>query len=87
LFYVYILFSNSSQKYYCGQTNNLVKRINEHNNGYSLSTKGDCPWILIGFLKFESRAEAMKKEREIKQRGIKRWLEYSLDTLNKFYEQ
>jgi len=82
MFYVYILFSKSSGKYYCGQTNNLYNRILQHNNGESLSTKSSVPWILIGVLVFDNRTEAMKKEKAIKLRGIKRWLGYAIDSLD-----
>ena len=37
--------------------------------------------MLIGYLKFDTRVLAMKKEKEIKKRGIKRWLEQHKSSL------
>jgi len=75
MFYVYILYSETIQKYYCGQTNNLVQRLHEHNSGFTLSNKHGLPWILIGFINSETRSDALILEKKIKKRGIKRWLE------------
>ncbi len=38
-YFVYILWSNSTQKFYCGQTNNLQNRLFRHNAGESTYTK------------------------------------------------
>ena len=75
MYYTYILYSNSSLKYYCGSTQDLFNRLQEHNAGETKSIKCGIPWILIGFRKFNTRAEAMKLEKQIKNRGILRWLQ------------
>ena len=72
---VYILFSENIQQYYCGQTNNIAYRLQQHNSGETLSNKHGIPWILIGYVEKASRSEAMILERQVKKRGIKRWLE------------
>jgi putative endonuclease len=43
-FIVYILFSDSTQKYYTGQTQNLGNRLEEHNHGEAASIKKGIPW-------------------------------------------
>jgi putative endonuclease len=48
-----------------------------HNSGESKSIRHGIPWKLIGYLNFDSRVLARRKEKEIKKRGIKRWLEQS----------
>jgi putative endonuclease len=77
-FFVYILQSETSGRFYCGQTNNLERRIQEHNDpSYSQSktTKRFAgPWRLVWSGLHESRAAAMEKERRIKARGIGRFL-------------
>jgi putative endonuclease len=75
MYYVYILYSSSIQQYYCGQTGELATRLIQHNSGLTLSNKHGIPWELVGFLYCETRSEAMKLERQIKKRGIKRWIE------------
>ena len=73
-YYVYILFSPESRKYYVGQTNNFEARIERHNSGCVRSTKNHIPWQLL--VKYEccSRSEAMQLETKIKKRGIARYL-------------
>ena len=74
-FYVYILESSKTGKYYCGQCNNVDKRLRRHNAGEMKSTKAGCPWKLIGYIECESRSPAVRLERKIKARGIGRWLQ------------
>lgn len=72
---VYIIFSESSLKYYTGQTDNLENRLGRHNSGLSLSTKSGKPWELIYQIQLSTRSEAMLLEQKIKKRGAKRYLE------------
>ncbi len=75
MYFVYILFSESIQQFYCGQTYSIDFRLQQHNSGETLSNKHGVPWTLIGYLKLETRSEAMVIERRIKKRGIRRWLD------------
>ena len=78
-YYVYILHSQSSGRYYCGQTSDLKRRLRQHNDpNYKLTktTKRiSGPWELVWYEEHKSRSCAMKRERQIKKRGIKRFLE------------
>jgi putative endonuclease len=60
MYYVYIIYSESTSKYYTGQTNNLNNRIRRHNSGLSKSTKSGLLWKLIYQIEFHSRSEAMQ---------------------------
>ncbi|MGE5679239.1 MAG: GIY-YIG nuclease family protein, partial [Bacillota bacterium] len=53
-------------KYYIGQTNNLSRRLYEHNSGQSNFTKSGLPWKLVAQKSFNSRSEAMKLECKLK---------------------
>ena len=75
MYYLYILYSDSLQEYYCGQCNDMDSRLRRHNLGETRSIKHGIPWKIIGFVIFETRAEAMALEKQIKKRGIKRWLD------------
>jgi len=75
MYCVYILYSATIERYYCGQTNNLPVRLNDHNSGSTISNKYGIPWIFIGFINCETRSEAMILEKKIKKRGIERWLQ------------
>jgi len=71
---VYILFSESCQKFYTGHSQDLNNRIVEHNSGETKSIKSCIPWTLIWQSVVSTRAEAMTIEKKIKSRGAKRFL-------------
>jgi putative endonuclease len=73
-YYTYILYSIHKNKYYVGSTENVLKRLTEHNKVESISTKTGKPWQLIAVVEKDTRNEAMKLESRIKKRGIKRFL-------------
>lgn len=63
---VYIIKSVRSNKYYIGCTNNIERRLFEHNKGYNLATQKDRPWNLVHCEKFNNQQEAYSRERKIK---------------------
>ena len=65
-FYVYILQSQSSSRFYIGQTQDVDDRVAYHNANYSKSLKNRGPWQLVYIEKYETRAEAVRRERQIK---------------------
>jgi putative endonuclease len=74
-FKVYILWSESLQKFYVGHTNNIEDRIDRHNKGYERFTSTGVPWMMICTFDCEDKIEAVRLENRIKKRGIKRFLE------------
>ncbi|OGO53102.1 MAG: hypothetical protein A2148_05370 [Chloroflexi bacterium RBG_16_68_14] len=64
--YVYILESVSAGRYYIGCTNDLERRLREHNNGKSTSTKALRPWRLAYSQYFETLTEARQREQYLK---------------------
>ena len=65
--YTYILECKDGT-YYTGWTNNLEKRMKEHNEGKGAKyTKARRPIKLVYFETFESKIDAMKREYAIKQ--------------------
>src|SRR5271169_1499575 len=46
-FHVYILQSESTDRFYIGQTQNLEERLSYHNANYSKSLKNRGPWKLL----------------------------------------
>jgi putative endonuclease len=75
MFWVYILYSSSLEKFYVGSTDNVDKRIAQHNAAKGNFTSKGIPWILIMKFECESRSEAVLLELKIKKRGIKRYLQ------------
>nr|WP_330387845.1 GIY-YIG nuclease family protein [Anaerobium acetethylicum] len=67
--YTYIL-KCSDESLYTGWTNNLEKRIADHNSGKGAKyTRGRGPVSLLYYETFETREEAMRRENEIKKLG------------------
>jgi putative endonuclease len=66
MYFVYILKSLVKNKNYIGSIENLNKRLNYHNSGKVKSTKAFKPWKIIYFEKFDTKAEALIREKQIK---------------------
>lgn len=66
-YFVYILRSAKTGRYYIGHCADVDRRIREHNRGKTRSTKSGVPWKLIKTEAFQSKAEAYKRERQIKK--------------------
>jgi len=65
--YVYIV-KCADGTYYTGYTNDLKRRIKQHNAGEGAKyTKGRRPVELVHSEQFETKSEAMKREYKIKQ--------------------
>jgi len=47
LYYVYIIQSQSSKRYYIGVTSDVAQRIRHHNSGANASTKNKGSWFLV----------------------------------------
>ena len=76
--WVYILQSENTGRYYCGQTSNIDRRLQQHNDpAYQLSKttkRFEGPWKLVWVQECLDRSEATKLERLVKKRGIGRYL-------------
>ena len=69
MYYVYIIYSEKSNKYYTGQTNDYLSRFHEHNCGESFYIKTHRPWELVLVLSKKTRSESMVLEKKIKNIG------------------
>jgi putative endonuclease len=64
---VYVLRSKVTGVHYTGHTEDLDRRLFEHNNGLlGRFTKGKGPWEVIYTKEFETRAMAMAHEKYLK---------------------
>jgi len=74
MYYVYIV---KWEKYYCGYTNDIEKRINQHKNWETYTTQRIWEFKLLGFFICKTKNEAIKIERKIKKSWhIERFLSY-----------
>ncbi len=64
-FFVYVL-QNPQGRYYIGQTSNLETRLQQHNHGKVTWTKSRGPWRLVYHEAHDTRSEAMRAERQLK---------------------
>ena len=64
--YVYILKSLKDKKRYIGLTNNIERRLSQHNSGKVTATSKRIPLELIYFETFENRSEAALREKFFK---------------------
>jgi putative endonuclease len=79
MYSTYVLLSKKTHRYYTGSTDDMENRLREHNSGETKSIRNGIPWTVIHIEQFESRTEAVRKGKQIKVRGAKRYL----DSINK----
>ena len=70
MFFTYILQSETTGRYYIGSTDNLRRRLSQHNDpdysGTKTTKRFKGPWKLVYEESFESRAKAMSREKQLK---------------------
>lgn len=67
MFYVYCLQSNKdTDQLYFGYTNDLKRRLLEHNTGQNTSTKRYMPWKVIYYEACISEVDAKRRETYLK---------------------
>ena len=66
MYFIYVIRSESSGKLYKGQTDNLNRRIDAHNKGLSKYTNKRGPWKLVYSEEYDTRSEALKREKFLK---------------------
>lgn len=78
--YVYILRSlKDDKKSYVGQTNNLKRRLNQHNSNPSCAyTKSYMPWEMVFHAAFVDRSRALEFEVYLKSNSGKAFLKKHL---------
>ena len=74
-FFVYIIYSVSLDRFYIGYTFDLEKRLSEHNRGISEYTSKASDWSLRYSEPCSSRELAMKREKEIKRKKSRTYIE------------
>lgn len=65
MWYVYFLELGNTD-IYVGSTNDLRRRVNSHQQGHVVSTKGNLPAILRSYVAVETEAKARELEKYFK---------------------
>ncbi len=73
---VYILFSRQLDKYYVGYTADLYDRLYKHNHEHKGFTSASSDWKLVYSESFDTKQKAMAREKEIKQKKSRKYIEY-----------
>lgn len=66
MFTTYILKNNLTRRHYIGSTNNIKRRLSEHNRGQTKSTRQKGVWKIVYTEKYDSEIEAKRRESQIK---------------------
>ena len=78
MYYVYVLQSKKDKQFYTGYTDDLQKRVKEHNNGKVTSTKNRLPLILVYYEACLSQQDATHREKYLKTAWGKRYIKARL---------
>lgn len=87
MFFVYVIESLKNGGLYHGFTENLERRLKEHNQGSNFSTRKDKPWHYIYYEACVNRRDAERREEYLKTTQGRRLLrrrikEYLYDKKN-----
>jgi len=69
MYYVYLIKSVKDKNFYIGSTNDIHRRLYEHNNGLVYSTKSRIPFELVYYEAYKSEGDARKREKNLKLRS------------------
>ncbi len=86
MFYAYILESLKDKRRYIGYTENLKKRIDEHNKGTNISTKNRTPLRLIYYEACLNKVDAKNREKYLKGRWGTKFINTRLKNYYKNYK-
>jgi len=74
MYYVYVLQSEKDKRFYVGYTNDLRKRLRQHNEGKVNSTKDRTPLRLVYYEACLNQQDATHREKYLKTSWGKRYL-------------
>ncbi|PIQ68057.1 MAG: hypothetical protein COV91_06135 [Candidatus Taylorbacteria bacterium CG11_big_fil_rev_8_21_14_0_20_46_11] len=67
MFFVYIV-QNERDELYCGYSNNIERRLAEHNRGSTHTTRGSM-WSVVYYEAYRAEHDAREREKQLKFRG------------------
>jgi putative endonuclease len=74
LFTVYVIVSLGEDLFYIGQTRDLLRRYRQHADGNNRSTRRLRPHVVGHVEFFHTRAEAMRREKQLKTAAGRAWV-------------
>jgi len=85
MYFVYILYSKSTDRFYIGHTYDVEKRLHEHNHPeiFSRFTAKGIPWeLVLSFEISDSRGDAMRVEKFIKKQKTRSFIQKLITNKN-----
>ena len=76
--WIYVLKSLNAEKSYVGITDNIHRRLNQHNAGKHSYTKRYLPWKVVYYEQVDSRIEARAREKYFKSSAGRKWMRYNI---------
>ena len=70
------MYSQSTDVYYVGATNDVYKRLERHNSGLENFSKKHIPWELVWFTEKPNKSEAFKLEKKLKNLSKERKIKF-----------
>ena len=77
--YVYAIQSSRDKKFYVGSTNDLKRRVKQHNDGLVPATKRRRPLKLVYYEACISKNDAIRREKYLKTAWGKRYIKNRLE--------
>jgi putative endonuclease len=81
MYYVYAIESLTRKYIYIGITDNIDRRLNQHNKGYNRTTKPYRPFRLIYLEELQDRNQARVWEKYLKTTAGRRFLREQADKM------
>ncbi len=75
MYIVYILYSSRLDKYYIGRTNDINRRLSEHNRIKGKFTDGGIPWSLVYSEQYDTLSDATQREQSLKRKKSRKYIE------------
>jgi putative endonuclease len=77
MFYLYILYSPSADKFYIGHTDDPFRRLDQHNNSpFNTFTSKYRPWEIVALFQCgNTRSEAIVIEKIVKKNKSRKFIE------------
>ena len=74
MYTLYILHSKSLDRFYVGYSNDLTRRLTEHNRIKGKYTDKGIPWVLVYKESYALKKDAMYREKFIKSKKSKKFI-------------
>ena len=78
-YYVYLLLSEKDDNFYVGFTDNIKKRVLDHNSGKVKSTRNRRPFKLVYWEGCLNKKDALRREKYLKSTWGKRYIKKRID--------